>query len=121
MAALDRNGISVAETMSAAGNMAITGTFATGGVATLDYPRHVGIYASGNEAAKTFTVYGTDRQGRVISEAITGPSATTVTSVNNYKTVTRIAVSAATAGDVEVGTDGKMDSQIYPVDTVPRL
>ncbi len=114
---LDRDGISIAETMSGAGDMAITGDLAAGGVATLDIPRHIGIYAAGNEAAKTFTVYGTDRNGNSISEAITGPNAGTVNGSKNFKTVTQIAVSAATAGNVEVGTTNEFDSQIVPVNS----
>ena len=115
MAALDRNGISVAQTMGAAGNLTITGVLATGGVATLDVPRRVGIYAAGDESGKTFTVYGTSRNGSTISEAITGPNATTVNGTKNYKTVTRVAVDAATAGDVEVGTCALADTQVIPV------
>ncbi|KKN42605.1 hypothetical protein LCGC14_0711550 [marine sediment metagenome] len=115
--ALVRNGISVAETMSGSGDMAITGAYATDGVGILDIPRHIGIYAAGNESGKTFTVYGTDRNGAVISESITGPNATTVNGSKNFKTVTRVAVDAATAGDVEVGTTNQFDSQIVPVDS----
>ncbi len=116
MTVLDRNGISVAQTPAIAGNLTITGALASGGVATLDVPRRVGIYGGSDESAKTFTVYGTNRFGVTISEAITGPNATTVGGTKNFKTVTRIAVSAATTGAVEAGTYSTADTQVVPVD-----
>jgi VCBS repeat-containing protein len=99
-----------------AGNLTIAGALATGGVATFAIPRHVGIYAAGNESARTFTITGTDRTGKTMTEAITGPNATTVYGAKNFKTVTQVAVDAATAGDVEVGDGNKLESQWIPVE-----
>jgi hypothetical protein len=113
METADRNGISVAETLSGAGNFAITGAYATGGVAYLDVPRHVSIYAATqSNTAKTFTVYGTNRYGATITEAITGPGAgLTVKGVKNFATVTRVAIDAASAGNIEIGTADELESQ----------
>lgn len=116
LTALDRNGISVAQQTVGAANLTITGALAAGGVATLDTNRIVGIYSAGNLAAVTFTVYGTDSNGIVISETITGPNATTVSGVLMFKTVTRVAAGGAVGSDVEVGTTGVGATQAVPLD-----
>lgn len=116
MAIADRNGICEAETMAAAGDMTIGGALASGGVATLDVPRHVSIYAANNESGVTFTVTGTDRTGASLTEDITGPNATTVKGVKNFATVTTVATDAATTGDVEVGSADELESQAIPID-----
>ena len=74
-AAAVANNIATAQTVGAPGNLVLNGALVAGGVATMDVPRRVGITAVSDETAKTFTVYGTDRNDRVISEAIAGPGA----------------------------------------------
>jgi hypothetical protein len=98
--------ICASQTTAGAGNLLINGTLAAGGVATLDVQRNIGITSGGNDAAVVFTVTGTDQQGRVISETITGVSTNTVSSVLNYLTITSIAASAAVANAVTVDTLG---------------
>jgi len=117
MAVLDRNGVSVAQKPTAASNLTITGALATGGVATFDVARHVGIYSSGADTGRTFTVTGTDRNGKALSEAITGPgAAATVNGSSNFLTITQIAVDAATAGNIEVGTTDEADTAFVVTD-----
>lgn len=74
--------------------------------ATLDTARRVLITTNANETSKTFTVYGTNWAGDLISEVITGVTSSTVSSVLDYLTVYRIAVSAALAGNITIGTSG---------------
>lgn len=112
---LDRDGISVAQQTAGAADLTITGALASGGVATMDTQRIVGIYSGGNLSALTFTVYGTDMRGIVISETITGPNATTVSGVLMFYTVTRVAVSGAAGSNVEVGTTGVGATQMVPL------
>jgi len=120
MAALDRNGICLSQKPAVAGNLTIAGAFAASGVATLDYPRHVGIYSAGADTGRTFTVYGTDRNGATVNEAITGPgTGLTVAGSINFKTVTRVAVDAATAGNIEVGTYSSADTAWIVLDYRP--
>ena len=69
-------------------------------------PLQVIVKAGGNESGRTFTVTGTNTLNEVITEEVTGPNNSTTTSLLSFKTVTQIAVDAATAGDVEVGTSG---------------
>jgi hypothetical protein len=108
--------VCASQTTAGAGNLLINGTLASGGVATLDTQRNVGITSAGNVSAVTFTITGTDQQNRVISESLAGPNANTVTSVLNYKTVTSIAVSAAVASNVTVDTLATGASQEIPLD-----
>ena len=113
--AADADGISLSQTPLAAGNLTITGALASGGVATMDTQRRVLITAAGNEVSKTFTIYGTNKDGFAISESLTGPNATTTQSLLDYLTVTRVAVSAATAGAITVGTSGVGSSPWVPL------
>jgi len=72
----------------------------------ISIPLQVIVKAGGDESGKTFTVTGTNTLNQVITEEVTGPNNGTTTSLLSFKTVTQIAVDAATAGDVEVGTSG---------------
>jgi len=106
LTALDRDGISLAQQTAGAADLTLTGAYATAGVATLESQRIVGLYSSGNLSAITFTVYGTNSDRIEISEAIAGPNNSTVSTTQNFLTVTRVATSAAVGTDVEVGTTG---------------
>lgn len=81
-------------------------TVGTSGTSTLDYARRIIITSGGNDTGITFTLSGTDWAGNLISEAITGASGAAASSVLDYKTVTSVYASAATAGTVTVGTNG---------------
>jgi len=85
------------------------------GVGTMDVPRHVSIYCAGNMSGVTFTVYGTNRYGSDITEAITGPNATTVNGNKNFKTIERVAASGAVGTDIEVGSADELESQWIPL------
>lgn len=108
--------VCAAQTTAGAGNLLINGSLAAGGVASFAVQRQVGISSTGNLSGVTFTLFGTDDQGRVISEAITGPNNGTVTSVLNYLTVTRVAVSGAVGTNVTVDTNGVGASTEVPLD-----
>lgn len=104
LAAASANNIALSQTPAAAGNLILNGATVVNGVAILDNPRSVLITTTGNETTKTFTIYGTNAAGFATSEVVQGVSSSTVATVNNFKTVTRIAVSAALAAAVTVGT-----------------
>ena len=114
----DRDGISVSQTPSAGGaqELTITGALASGGVATLNHGHRIDIYGGSNESGRTFTVTGTDFRGNTITEAITGPNATTASGSSYFKTVTSVSVDADTAGAVEVGVSGLSSSDWYILD-----
>jgi len=116
MAVSDPNGISLSQTPGGAGDLTITGALASGGVATMDYARHVLITSAGNDAARTYTITGTDRYGNAMTETINpGPNVGTVTGSKNFLTVTQVAIDAAAVGANEVGTADSLDSKWIPL------
>lgn len=106
LAAASANNIALSQTPGGAGNLTINGSTASGGIATLDKQRRVLLTTGADETSKTFTFYGTDWQNNAISEALPGVNNTTTYTQQDFLTVTRVAVSAATAGAVTVGTNG---------------
>ncbi len=100
--------IATTQTPGAAGNLTLAGTAVSGGVATLvsSGAALVTITSAGDDHTKTFTIYGTDESGIPQSEGLAGANIGVATSTLYYQTVTRIAVSAATAGAVTAGMSG---------------
>jgi hypothetical protein len=100
--ALDADGICAQQTLAAAGNAVLDGALASGGTVVLDVPRNVIIDAAG-AATAVLTITGTDTYGIPMSEAITLNGTTAVVGKKAFKTITRVAASAA-ATDFFVGT-----------------
>jgi len=113
--AASANNICLSQTPSA-GNLTIAGSLATAGVATLDVPRRVLVTTAADESAKTFTIYGTNRYGIVITDTVVVPAASTNYTALDFKTVTRVTISSNAAGAVTVGTNGIASSQTIPLD-----
>lgn len=113
-AAADRDGIATAQTTVGAGNLTLDGALA----GTLAIPGHVSVYSAGNISTVTFTVTGTDRYGRAISEDIVGPDTTPDTNVGslNFATVTQVYADGAVGTDVEIGSADEFETQWVPVD-----
>ena len=89
-----------------------TVTTATDGLA-----HQLSITSAANISALTLTVVGTDVNGAALSEAITGPNATTVESVNYFKTITSITASATLgANTMDIGWVDEVTSITYPID-----
>lgn len=74
--------------------------------------------ATQDQSDSTFTVTGLDADGRVQSEAITGPgSGATVTSTKYFKEVYNVAISGGDASDtVDVGTVDEVASSTFVLD-----
>ncbi len=101
------NGIAQSQAVAAAGNLTLNGSLVSSGVATMDVARRVLMASSGNDATVVFTITGTDRNGNVQTEALTGLNgATTAFTKLDFLTVTRIAASAACVGNITAGTNG---------------
>ena len=105
LASAGANAIALSQTPTA-GALTLNGTLVTGGVAVMDQPRRVLITTTGNESSRTFTITGTNWSGSPISEVVTGPNATTGSSVLDYATVTSITISGNAANALTVGTNG---------------
>lgn len=110
LASLVANGISLSQTPGAAGDLTLNGSLVTGGVATLDVPRRVAVASGGNDASVVFTITGTNASGAPISTTVTGVNVSSVATAIDFKTVTRVQTSAATAGAITVGTNGVASS-----------
>lgn len=107
LAAASGNNIAQSQTPGGAGDLTLNGSAVVSGVAILDTQRIVGITSSGNDAARTFVVYGTDENGNAIQESVfPGPNAGTVSTTLNFKTVTRVSIDGAGVGGITVGTTG---------------
>ena len=121
--AIDANGICTSQTTTAAANLTLDGALCatingnsvyapsvsgTAAIADGAWARKIGITSDADDSGVTFTVYRTDVNGKAVSETITGPNATvaytTMSTAANFKSVTRIAISAAGTGNITVGT-----------------
>ena len=112
-AAADADGISVAATLSEAGNLTIGGALASGGAVTFDQPRNVTITSAGDDTGITFTVTGTDETGAAQTEVITGADTDVAIGTSYFATVTQIAASGASAGNVSAGSGSSIAAVIF--------
>ncbi len=117
------NSVCASQTPGGAVALTINGTLATtnaiagaGGTgsavaATVRFTAPARIYITGgsDESGKTFAVVGTIQTqgtfgtGIIVTETITGPNASTVSSINQYSSIISITSSAGTAGAITVG------------------
>lgn len=103
LAAPNAAAVAAAQTPAGAGNLALVG----GGPVVLDQPRKV-LVTFGIEGANRFvTISGTNGFGAAIVEAVAVPSggAGTKATVQDFKTVTQVAVASAFTTNVSVGTN----------------
>ncbi len=105
LTAASANNIAQSQTPGAAGNFTLNGSTVVNGVAVLDTARQVLLTFAASEVGHNFTLFGTNQSGAPISEVIAGTGIGTVASVLNYKTITRVAISAAATGAIQIGTN----------------
>lgn len=110
LATADADGIALAQALGAAGPLTLNGVLASGGVATLDVARRVALTSVGNDSARTWTVTGTARDGLPQSETLAAANAGAVGTALDYKTVTKISLDGAAAGNVSAGTSATASS-----------
>ncbi|MHC4708195.1 MAG: hypothetical protein ACYS8I_14040 [Planctomycetota bacterium] len=127
--AIDADGICVSQTPAAGGAQELTitgalvvsgtGVFVAGEAAGIPGPYgvQVAVDTTGDESARTFTITGTDPDGRPISEDITSiTSGAAKEGLLYYQTVTSVAVDADTAGAITVGTVDELRSSTVILD-----
>ena len=73
---------------------------------TFDVPRCVTVTAAGANTA-TFVVYGYDQYGQAMTANLAAPSTSTVATTKAFKSVTRIAISAAAGSNISAGMNDK--------------
>lgn len=97
--------VCAAQAIAAAGNATINGASASGGVATLDVARAVNVDSTNaGDTTQTVTITGTDYWNQAQTETITMNGTTAVSGLKAFKTITQVAVSAALAGNLTVGS-----------------
>ena len=118
LASASADNIALSQTTAGAADLTLNGSLVSGGVATLDKPRHVLITNVGNDSGITFTVYGTWFNGQTISETVQGTNGGSVATTLDFATVTRVAASGATSvSGVTVGTNGVAGSSWVRLDS----
>ena len=86
--------------------------------AAIGSPAQVVIETNADYSGVTFTIVGTDANGSVISETITGPNTTTVNSALYYASITSITTDGGVeGGTVQVGTTGDVTSRWIRMDS----
>lgn len=113
--AQDTDGICASQTPTGAGNLTINGALASGGTVTLTLAQHVSVSCAGADSGRTFTITGTDWLGYALTESIAGSSASITVGTQNFKTITQVAVDAATAGAITVGVEGSFETPWIPL------
>lgn len=93
-----------------AGALTLNGSLVSSGVATLDTPRRVLITNAADETGKTVVLTGADRAGNTQSETVTLGGIGSTASVLDYKTLTSAVLSANSAGNLSIGTNGVASS-----------
>lgn len=110
-------GLAAAQAVAGAGNLVLAGSLISGGVYTGTAARRMVIVSSdAGDTSQTATFTGTDRYGNVLTEAVTLNGVTTVTTTQDFLTVSRIAISAATAGNISAGTSVAASGAWIPIE-----
>lgn len=98
--------VCAAQAVAGAGNATINGASAVAGVAVFDYARTVNVDSTNaGDTTQTVTVTGTDYYGQLQTETIALNGTTLVAGQKAFKTIARVAVSAALAGNLTVGNE----------------
>jgi hypothetical protein len=109
--------IVAANTPAGAGNLAIVG----GSPFVMDAPRRVLVTFGIEVAPRVIKISGTNITGQAISETMIVPSggAGTKITIQDFATVTQVAVFAAWSVNMSVGTQGAAGAQGFPVASTP--
>ncbi|GAF77392.1 unnamed protein product [marine sediment metagenome] len=116
---VDPNGLAEAQAVSGAGEITLDGVLIVNDVFTGDYARRIGILSAGDDSGDTFTITGTDADGKSQTEDLAGSSGApgTAESIKYYKTVTSVSTDGAAAGNVSVGTVDEFVTNTIPIET----
>ena len=112
-AAADTNGLSVAAAVGNNAALVLGGALASGGAIVFDQPRNITILSAGNDAAKSFTVVGTDETATAVTESITGANAGTATGTTHFATIASITAVGNPAGNVSAGSGTSIAAPMF--------
>lgn len=119
---IDADGICASQTPAGAGNLILNGalTRINGESGKRDWladvPRVVAITSAADDTGKNFTITGENSLGTATTETKAGVNGGAQTFATVWKRINNIAVDAATAGAVTVGTTATVQTQAVPVD-----
>ena len=100
------NNVCASQSASGAGALTLNGASVAGGVAYI-FGQPVTVTSAGNDSGITFTIVGLGADGySSASETITGSNTSIVATKTIFHQVTSVTVSGATASTVTVGTNG---------------
>lgn len=114
---LQATGLAAAQAVAGAGNLTLTAgtgvtrvTLPSGSFAyVLDVPRCVTVVsANAGDTTQTATVSGFDYMGQPMTARVTLNGTTTVPTLKAFKSVTQIAISGATAGNISAGFNDRL-------------
>jgi len=116
--AVDPDGLAKAQAVVAAGALSLDGDLISGGAYSGDYARQLGVLSAADDSLITFTIVGTDSDGKALTEVVTGSAGApgTAETTGYFLTVASVTASAAAAGNVSVGTVDEISSQVFPID-----
>lgn len=98
------NAVCLDQTLASAGSLTENGGAVVNGVAVSPVAVLVTVTSTANDSTRTYTITGTSAAGVAMSETITGPNTTTVSTTRYFKTVTDVSVAGGgTVGTVRVG------------------
>jgi hypothetical protein len=100
------NGICLSQVPAGAGALTLNGSLVSSGVGKTDVARRIAVASNANDATVVFTVTGTNQSGAPISSTVTGLNASSAFTALDFATVTSVTSSAATVGNITVGTCG---------------
>lgn len=110
------------QTTGGAGSFLINGTLADanipagqGGrvILTGGFGRVITLTSAGNVSGVNFTVAGTDVYGRTVSETLAGPNINTVSTTQEFASVTAVTVNGAVGTNTSVGTGATGSTRPY--------
>jgi hypothetical protein len=105
--------IAASQAVEAAGSLTLEAL-----AASIGSPAQVVLETNDDYSGVTFTITGTDANGSVISETLTGPNTSTVNSTLYYASITSIIASGGVEdGTVQVGTTGSVTSRWARMDS----
>ncbi len=107
------DGVALGQTPGGASILALDGALVTAGTAVFDGPRRVTVTSNLDDSGVTFIIDGTDENGQMISENVTGPNARAARTIGEFLTVTQVVISGGATGSITVGAES--DRGLYKI------
>ncbi len=108
----DPDAVALAQQPAGAGNLTLNGALVTAGTAVFATAQRVSVYSDKDESIRSFTIFGTDKDGLTIQEVVNGPillvadepDTVAVDTTATFLTVTQVAIDGGASGNITVGT-----------------